>query len=140
MTGIVVAGVLTLPVKAVAPDNLGAYYTVSVTDSQTADRFWDCLFLDTMGQLVVINRASSGYVTYYIDAPDPTVSLGRIMGSQLGRPDAISVMDACQAISGGAMYVEPADGDNMLFVYSADASAPNTSLSYSACWFYDRTQ
>jgi hypothetical protein len=138
--GIIVAGVLTLPVKAVAPDNLGGYYTVSVTDSQTADRFYDALFLDTMGQTVAINRASGGYVTYYVDAPDPNVSLGRIMGSQLGRPDAISVMDSCQAISGGSMYVEPADGDNMLFVYSADASAPNTSLAYWPSYFFDRTQ
>jgi hypothetical protein len=137
--GILTAGVLTLPVKAVAPDNLGGYYTVSVTDSNTSDRFYDLLFLDTMGQTVVINEPTSGYLTYYADAPDPNVSLGRIMGSQGGRPDAISVMDACQAISGGPLYVEPADGDNLLFVYSADASAPNVSLSYYANYFFDRT-
>ena len=138
--GIVTAGVLTLPPKAVAPDNVGGYYTVSVTDSQTSDRFYDCLFLDTMGQTVVINEPSSGYLTYFLDAPDPNVSLGRIMGSQAGRPDAISVMDACQAISGGPLYVEPADGDNLIFVYSADASAPNVSLSYFASYYFDRTQ
>ncbi len=137
--GIVVAGVLTLPIKAVAPDNLGAYYTVSVTDSNTSDRFYDCIFLDTMGQLVVINRPTTGYVTYYVDAPDPNVSVGRVMGSQLGRPDAISVTDASTVISGGALYVEPADGDNMLFVYSADALAPNTSVNYFPCYYFDRT-
>ena len=138
--GIVTAGVLTLPVKAVAPDNLGGYYTVTVTDSNTSDRFYDCLFLDTMGQTVVINEPSSGYLTYFLDAPDPNVSLGRIMGSQAGRPDAISVMDACQAISGGPLYVEPADGDNQLFVYCADASAPNVSLAYYSSYYFDRTQ
>lgn len=137
--GILTAGVLTLPVKAVAPDNLGGYYTVSVTDSDTSDRYYDCLFLDTMGQTVVINEPSSGYVTYYLDAPDPNVSLGRIMGSQAGRPDAIGVFDACQAISGGPLFVEPADGDNQVFVYSADGSAPNVSLGYYSSWFFDRT-
>ncbi|HEY2090123.1 MAG TPA: hypothetical protein VGH54_29395, partial [Mycobacterium sp.] len=136
--GIVTAGVLTLPVKAVAPDNVGGYYTVSVTDSNTSDRFFDCLFLDTMGQTVVINEPTSGYVNYFIDAPDPNVSLGRIMGSQNGRPDAISVMDNCTAISGGPLYVEPADADNLLFCYCADGTAPNVSLSYFSCYFFDR--
>ena len=138
--GILTAGVLTLPPKAVAPDNLGGYYTVTVTDSNTSDRFYDLLFLDTMGQTVVINEPTSGYITYYADAPDPNVSLGRIMGSQAGRPDAISVMDACQAISGGPLYVEPADGDNLLFCYSADAAAPNVSLSYFPAVYFDRIQ
>jgi hypothetical protein len=138
--GILTAGVLTLPVKAVAPDNLGGYYTVSVTDSQTSDRFLDCIFLDTQGQTVVINEPTSGYVTYFLDAPDPNVSLGRIMGSQLGRPDAISVMDNTPYISGGPLFVEPADGDNLLFCYSADASAPNVSLSYFPAFYFDRIQ
>jgi hypothetical protein len=138
--GILTAGVLTLPVKAVAPDNVGGYYTVSVTDSQTSDRWLDCVFLDTQGQSVVINEPSSGYLSYYIDAPDPNVSLGRIMGSQGGRPNAISVMDNTPYISGGPLFVEPADSDNSLFVYSADGTAPNVSLSYYPAYFFDRTQ
>lgn len=138
--GILVAGVLTLPVKGVAPDNTGGYYTVSVTDSVTADRFYDCLFLDTMGQTVTVNEPSSGYLTYYVDAPDPNVSLGRVMGSQNGRAAAISVMDNCQAISGGPLYVEPADADNQLFVYCADGTAPNVALSYFPTFFFDRYQ
>jgi hypothetical protein len=138
--GIVTAGVLTLPIKTVAPDNVGGYYTVTPQSSNTSDRFFDCIFLDTMGQTVVINEPSSGYLTYYIDAPDPNVSLGRIMGSQAGRPDAIGVMDNTPYISGGPLFVEPADGDNMLFVYSADGVAPNVSLSYFAAYYFDRTQ
>lgn len=139
--GIVLAGVLTLPVKAVAHDNLGGYYTVSVTDTNLNDRFYDCLFLDTMGQTVVINEPSTSYLTYYIDPPDPNVSLGRIMGSNGGRGNAISVMDHCDAISGGPLHVEPADGDNLLFVYSADGGAPpNVALSYFPAYFFDRTQ
>jgi hypothetical protein len=138
--GILVAGVLTLPAKAVAPDNVGGYYTVSVTDSQTSDRWLDCIFLDTQGQSVVINEPTSGYLSYYLDAPDPNVSLGRIMGSQGGRPNAISVMDNTPYISGGPLFVEPADGDCQLFCYCADGSAPNVSLSYFPNYFFDRSQ
>lgn len=138
--GILTAGVLTLPVKAVAPDNVGGYYTVSVTDSQTSDRWLDCIFLDTQGQTVVINEPTTGYLNYYLDAPDPNVSLGRIMGSQGGRPNAISVMDNTPYISGGPLFVEPADADNQLFCYCADGSAPNVSLSYYAAYYFDRTQ
>jgi hypothetical protein len=61
------------------------------------------------------------------------------MGSQLGRSDAISVMDQC-VLSGGPLTIEPADGDNQLFVYSADANAPAISLAYYPCWYFDRTQ
>jgi hypothetical protein len=138
--GIVTAGVLTLPFKAVAPDNVGGYYTASVTDSNTSDRFFDMLFLDTMGQTLVINQPSQAYTTYYYDAPDPIVSVGRIMGSNGGRGDAIGVMDNTPYISGGTPYVEPADGDNQLFVYCADAAAPNVSLSYFPTYYFDRTQ
>ena len=138
--GIVTAGVLTLPLKAVAPDNTGGYYTCSVTDTNTSDRFFDCLFLDTMGQTVVINQPTQSYITYYIDAPDPNVSIGRIMGSSSGRANAISVMDNTPYISGGPLYVEPADGDNQLFVYCADAAAPAVSLSYYATYYFDRFQ
>jgi hypothetical protein len=140
INGILTAGVLTLPVKAVASDNVGGYYTVSVTDSNTSDRWLDCIFLDTQGQTVVVNEPSTGYLSYYIDAPDPNVSLGRIMGSQGGRPNAISVMDNTPYISGGPLFVEPSDGDNQLFCYSADGSAPNVSLSYFAAYHFDRTQ
>ncbi len=140
VNGILTAGVLTLPPKQVAADNAGGYYSASVTDTNTADRFYDLIFLDTMGQTVVINEPGSGYINYYLDAPEPNLDLGLIMGSNQGRPSAISVFDACQAISGGAMAIEPADGENQLFAYSADGVAPNISVSYYASWFFDRTQ
>ena len=133
--GILIAGVLTLPFKAVAPDNVGGYYSVSVTDSNTSDRFYDCLFLDTMGQTFIINEPTTGYVNYYIDQAPPTTDLGYIMGSQFGRPDAISVADACQSIGGGVISLEP--NDNLLFVYAMEG-APNVGVSYFPNWFYDR--
>lgn len=135
--GLLVAGVLTLPIKQVAADNTGGYYTVSVTDTITADRFYDCIFLDTQGSTVVINEPSAGYVSYYLDEPDPVADIGAIMGSQLGRPNAISVTDVA-TISGPAMSIDPADGDSLLFAYSADGVAPSIAVSYAARYFFDR--
>ncbi len=138
--GILTAGVLTLPVKQVAADNANGYYSVTVVDTNTADRWLDCIFLDTQGQTVVINGSASGYINYYLDAPEPNLDLGLIMGSTQGRPSAISVFDICQAISGGALAIEPADGENILFAYTADGTAPNISVSYYPRWFFDRYQ
>lgn len=139
--GLLCAGVLTLPIKGVAADNTSGYYQVSVTDTNTLDRFYDLIFLDTMGQTVIVNESSgSGYLTYYIDAPDPDRSLGQVLGSWNGRPSAVSVMDACQAISGGPLAVEPADGENQLFCYVADGVAPAIGVSFWPSYFYDRFQ
>jgi hypothetical protein len=139
--GLICAGVLTLPIKGVAADNTSGYYTVSVTSNNTADRYYDLIFLDTMGQTVIVNEPSgNGYITYYIDAPDPDRSLGLVLGSWNGRASAVSVMDACQAISGGPLAVEPADGDNALFTYCADGLAPAIGVSFWPSYFYDRYQ
>ena len=43
------------------------------------------------------------------------------------------------ALSGGPLHVEPAEGDNLLFVYSADGLTPNVALSYFPSYFFDRT-
>lgn len=133
--GIVVVGTLTLPSKAVAPDNTGGYYAVAVTDTNTSDRFYDCLLLDTQGQTVIVNEPSGGYINYYLDEPDPTVDIGRILGSQFGRPDAISVSDALQSLSGGPITLEP--GDNTLFAYCMEG-APAIGVSYYPRWYFDR--
>jgi hypothetical protein len=136
--GILVAGVLTLPIWKLAPDNVGAEYTVSVTDTNASDRFYDCIFLDTQGQSIVINQPTTGYVNYYMDIPDTHVNVGNIMGSQSGRPNAISVLDHT-TLSGVTPYLEPADCVNQLFVYSVDATAGiAVSLEYYPHWFFDR--
>lgn len=135
--GIVTAGVLTLPQKAVAADNTGGFYTVSVTDTNTSDRFYDVIFLDTMGQTAVINEPSTGYSTFWIDEPGTLADLGLHLGSNSGRPNAISVMDACPALSGGPITLEPADGDNMVFAYCIEG-APAIGLTYYPRWFFDR--
>jgi hypothetical protein len=139
INGVVTAGVLTLPIKAVPPDNTGSYFTVTPFDSNSSDRFYDCLFLDTMGESVIVNEPTQGYVTYYADAPLPNYDLGLILGSQNGRANAISVLDAT-ILSGGALTIEPADGDNQLFAYSADGLAPAIAFNYYPYWFFDRYQ
>jgi hypothetical protein len=135
--GIVQAGVLTLPQKAVAPDNSGGFYTVSVTDSNTSDRFYDLIFLDTQGQTVILNEPSAGFSTYWFDEPNTLVDLGLHLGSNSGRPNAISVMGECLPISGGALSLEPADGDNQLFAYCIEG-APSIGLAYYPRWYFDR--
>ena len=135
--GILVAGVLTLPIQQLAADNTAGYFSVSVTDSITADRFYDCIFLDTQGSTVVINQPTSGYLNFYIDEPDPIVTVGAVMGSSIGRPGAVSVTNNA-VISGSPMSIEPSDGDNILFTYSADGVAPSIAVSYFARWYFDR--
>jgi hypothetical protein len=137
VNGVITAGVLTLPVKACAPDNTGGYYTVTPYSSNSGDRLADCILLDTQGQSICVNEPTTGYVNYYVDEPQPNLSLGYILGSHGGRPDAVSVLDAT-VVSGGAIAVEPADGDNQLFCYSADGLAPVISVSYYPRWFHDR--
>ena len=128
VNGILTAGVLTLPIKQMAADNTAGYFSVSVTDTNTSDRFYDCIFLDTQGSTICINEPSAGYQTYYVDEPDPIVTVGAIMGSNIGRPGAVSVTDNA-VISGPPLAVEPADGDCLIFVYSADGVAPSMSCS-----------
>jgi hypothetical protein len=134
--GLVVIGELTLPYKDIAPDNASAVFTVAVASSNTADRFLDCLLLDTVGQTLIVNE-TNGYVTLFADEPDPDRDLGRILGSQFGRPDAISVMDFA-TLSGGPLTVDPAQSSAVLLVYSADGS-PAVAMSFSPRYWLDRT-
>jgi hypothetical protein len=128
-------GELTLPGKDLAPENTSAYFVVTVTDTNTSDRFLDCLFLDTLGQTTWISTSVSGYTTYFIDEPTTDRDLGRVMGSPSDRTEAISVMDST-IVSGGPLFVDP--GDNTLLVYSP-SGAPALVATYSPRWFLDRT-
>ncbi len=134
--GVLIAGVLTLPVKALAYDNTSAFFQVSVTDTNTSDRFLDVLLLDTQGQTLIINEPSAGYINYYVDEPDPIHDLGLYLGSQLGRANAVSVVDGIQAVSGGPFTVEPREC--LLFAYSVDGNAPSIGVSYYDRYFFDR--
>jgi hypothetical protein len=133
--GLVTVGELTLPYKDIASDNASAVFTVAVTSTNGADRFLDCALLDTTGQTLIVS-SPTGYVTLFADEPDPDRDLGRILGSQLGRPDALSVMDFA-TLSGGPLTVDPAQPSAVFLVYSADGSLA-VAMSYSSRFWLDR--
>jgi hypothetical protein len=130
-------GNITLPGKQLAADNTGAYFTAQLNDSNTADTWWDIILIDTNGQCILINEAGAGYLQYYLDEPDPRFDLGNLMGSQNGRPDAISITDAIQTVSGGPLTLQP--GDNLLLAYSL-SGAPALSIEYFPRWFHGRLE
>jgi hypothetical protein len=136
VNGLVIMGEITLPVKDSDPSNTSAYYAVSVNDTDQADQFLDVLFLDTQGQTVIINiPPGNAYTNFFIDEPTSDLDLGRIMGSNLDRSQAISCLDSC-IVSGGPFYLVP--GDNVFLAYSP-TGAPNLGVSYLARWYSDRT-
>jgi hypothetical protein len=134
VNGMVVLGEVTLPVADMAPDNTDSYYSVAVQSTDAADRFLDLLLLDSQGQLFSVNMPSGGFTDYWIDAPDPTALIGRVLGSNQGRGSAVSVLGNTLA-SGGALRLEP--GDNLLCVYSP-AGMPALEADYWPHWWHER--
>jgi hypothetical protein len=134
--GIVICGPLTLPYKAIPADNTQAYFTLLVNDSNGSDTWLDVLLLCTQGQTVAINESpsSAGYVTYYLDVPDPIYDLGLVLGSQGGRPEAVSVSDVA-LLSGGPLILDP--GFNILLAYAVEG-VPSVSVSYFPSFYIDR--
>jgi hypothetical protein len=130
---IIMVGELTLPNKAIPPDNTEAYYTVEINSTNTADTIQDVMFIDTMGQTVYINDALS-YAQFFVDEPTPDSDLGLILGSQYDRTYAISVLDSAYP-SGGPLTAEP--GDNILFAYSYQG-APALICTYFPRYYIDR--
>jgi len=134
--GLIVMGELTLPIKDIDPSNTSAYYAVSVNDTDQNDAYLDTLFLDVQGQTVIVNiPPGNTYSNFYIDEPTSDRDIGRIMGSDLDRSQAISVLDSC-IISGGPFYISP--GDNTFLAYSPNG-APSLGIAYLPRWFSDRT-
>jgi hypothetical protein len=135
INGLIVMGEITLPVKDMDPSNTSAYHAVSINDTDQNDQFLDVLLLDTQGQTVIINiPPGNAYTNFFIDEPTSDRDLGRIMGSNLDRSQAISCLDSC-IISGGPFYLLP--GDNVFLAYSP-SGAPNLGVSYLPRWFSDR--
>jgi hypothetical protein len=136
LNGIVVLGEITLPGKKLPADNTTALFTVTVTDSNAADRFMDILLLDTMGATLIIN-SSQIYTNFYADESVDS-DIGPITGSALDRPSAISVTDQCLAISGGPLTVNP-EGNQSLLVYAVEG-APAVEMTYFPRWRSARYQ
>ena len=135
VNGICLMGELTLPIKDIDPSNTSAYFTVSITDTDVSDQFLDVLFLDVQGETVIINiPPGDTYSNFFIDEPTADRDLGRVLGSDLDRSQAISVLDSA-ICSGGPFYINP--GDNTFLAYSP-AGAPNLGASYLPRWYTDR--
>jgi hypothetical protein len=136
VNGLVVMGELTLPVKDMDPSNTSGYYAIGINDSDQLDQFLDVLLLDVQGETVIINiPPGNSYTNFFIDEPSSDRDLGRIMGSDLDRSQAISVLDSC-IVSGGPFYLTP--GDNTFLAYCPQG-APNLGVTYLPRWYSDRT-
>ena len=135
INGIILMGELSLPVKDVDPSNTSAYFAVSITDTDLLDSFLDVIFLDSQGQTLICNiPPGNSYTNFFCDEATPDRDLGRVMGSDLDRSQAISVLDSC-IVSGGPFFLYP--GENTFLAYTKDG-APNLGLSYLPRWFSDR--
>jgi hypothetical protein len=139
--GILPVGEVTLPIRDIDPGNTSAYYTIMIFENASgvtppSDLYLDVLFLDTQGQTVIVSDVvDNAYQTYYIDAPASNRDLGRIMGTNLDRTQAVSVMDQCVAISGGPLTLYP--GDNVIMVYACEG-CPQIGVTYYPSWYLER--
>jgi len=132
--GMVVLGDITLPVRDLAPDQADATYTLTLTSTNTSDRFYDVLLLDTEGSTVYLNGTAPGYQNVFIDSPDANRALGPVLGSYTDRDAASSILDDT-IVSGPPLSVEP--GDNWVLVY-APTGVPAMFATYLPRWWLDR--
>ena len=132
---IVIMDNLTLPVKALPPDNSSAYFTVSVNDpTQTSDRFLDLLFIDTQGQVMYVSIGDgNAYNNYWLDVPSASQDLGLLSASTYDRSSAVSVMQYA-IISGGPLVASP--GANPLLAYSVQGQ-PALQVVYQPRYWAD---
>ena len=133
-TGFARLGEITLPPNLLPSDNTDCYFTVSITSSNTSDRFQDILFLDTMGSTVIV-ESPTAYQQMFIDEPDINASLGNVLGTLYDRADAVSVMDRA-TISGGPLDVDPY-GNRSLLIYSMEGN-PLVEVTYFPRYFLER--
>jgi hypothetical protein len=138
LNGWIEMGTITLPINGLPAGNTDAYFGVTVTSGQTADRYLDVLLIDTAGTTVLYNKASPGFGSIWIDAPDRDHDLGQVLGSDGGRERARSVARYVQRWSGGAFVARPG-GHNRGLIYSQQA-CPGGQLVYVPYWLVDRLQ
>jgi hypothetical protein len=134
--GIVTIGELTLPVRDIAPDNTTAFFTAGITSANQSDQFLDLLFLDTLGQTVMIANNTEQFNNLYLDAPTVDRDIGRVMGSWYDRAEAVSILGSA-FVSGGPLTVE--GGQDAILVAYAIEGAPAASLTYTPHYFLDHT-
>jgi len=132
--GFIAIGEMTIPDRALPPENATAYYQIRIESDHPLDQWNDIMFLDTQGETVLINQPSDNqYTQYFIDAPVADVDIGIVSGARGDRRTAVSVLENAW-VSGGPITVEP--GDNQLLVYSKDGP-PALQATYTPNWMVD---
>lgn len=134
---IVDMGPVTLPLADIPPGSLSPQFALIVNSTNTSDRFLDVIFVDTKGSLILLNVGSSSvFNNLWFDQPDSTRDLGRILGSNADRDQAVSALQYIERFSGGPLAVYP-DSNNRVFVYSAQG-APGVTAFYPPQWWTER--
>jgi hypothetical protein len=130
-------GEITLPNWEIPADNTQAYYAVTINDTDLNDRLYDLIFVDTQGQMVLVNIPPSypAYQYYWADVPDQLHDMGLVSGSATDRTAATSVL-ANTLVSGGPLTLDP--GSNQLLIHSLQGYPGITATYYPAYWI-DRT-
>jgi hypothetical protein len=130
-------GEVTLPNWEVPADNTQAYYEVTVSSTDLLDKYYDLIFVDTQGQMVLVNVPPSypSYSYYWIDVPDQLHDMGLVSGSVTDRSRATSVL-ANTLVTGGPLTLDP--GSNQLLIHSLQGFPGLTATYYPAYWI-DRT-
>jgi hypothetical protein len=141
VNGYVEMGVITLPLAEISPGNTDSYFAVSILDSNTSDRFYDCLFLDTQGQTVLLNMTGTAFANnIWLDVADLDRDLGGIFASDTDRDRARSALAYCDPastrVSGGPLSVLPG-GHNRMLVYAQQGN-PGLSVTYFPNWWEER--
>lgn len=135
--GYVDLGAITLPLQALPAGQATAYFTVTVTSSNTADRFYDVICLDVAGSTVLLNQAGSSVLqNVWLSAPDPNRAIGFLLGSNADLDQSWSLAGAIERMSGEAMAVDPLI-NNRLLVYGQQGM-PSAKVSYVPRWWMDR--
>ena len=130
-------GPVTLPLADIPPGSLSPYFACTVTSTLTADRFLDMILISTQGDFVMINVGSGSVLNnIWVDAPDAARNLGRVLGSNADRDQAVSILQYVERFSGGPLAIYP-DGFNRLLLYSAQG-APALIASYGPRWWTER--
>jgi hypothetical protein len=136
---IVDMGPVTLPLMDLPPGSNNGYFALTVTSSNTSDRFLDVLLIDTAGAFVLLNVGSSSILNnIWIDQPDATRDLGRLLGSNADRDQSFSILQYAERFSGGPFAVVP-DSNNRVFVYSAQGT-PAVTAYYPPQWWTERLE
>lgn len=135
--GYVDMGPVTLPLADLPNGNLQAVFTLTVTDTNTSDRFLDVALLDVEGVTLLVNVPSASVLNnIWVDAPDENRALGGVYGSNGDRDQSFSAAQWIERMSGGPFAVEPGQF-NRLLVYSAQGAPAVTGWTVPH-WWMDR--